>query len=98
MPISASAKKSLRVAERRAKENKVIKVRVKNQLKKTTTENLGDFFRILDKAAKNHVIHKNKAARLKSRMAKKLQTTESAPKAEKKPAVRKKATKTTAKK
>jgi small subunit ribosomal protein S20 len=72
MPISASAKKSLRVAERRALENKATKLRIRNQVKKTTLETLGQSFSILDKAAKNHVIHPNKAARLKSRLAKKL--------------------------
>jgi small subunit ribosomal protein S20 len=72
MPISASAKKSLRVAERRAGENKVMRIRIKNQIKKTSAETLPDVFSLLDKAAKTHVIHKNKAARLKSRYAKRV--------------------------
>ncbi len=79
MPISASAKKSLRVAERRAVENKAMKARLKNQLKKTSAETLGEMFSLLDKATKNHLMHKNKAARLKSRLAKRLATTEAAP-------------------
>ncbi len=72
MPISASAKKSLRVAERRAVENKAMKIRLKNQAKKASVETLPDLFRLLDKAAKVHVIHKNKAARLKSRYSKRV--------------------------
>jgi small subunit ribosomal protein S20 len=97
MPISASAKKSLRVSQRRAGENRIMKVRVKRQIKQTTTETLGDLFKLLDKAAKNHIMHKNKAARLKSRAAKQLATTptETAPA---KKAAPKAAKKTTAKK
>ncbi len=72
MPISRSAHKSLRVSRRRATENKIIKLRVKSRLKQSTAETLPQTFSMLDKAAKNHVIHKNKAARLKSRLAKKL--------------------------
>lgn len=73
MPISASAKKSLRVAQRQTAENRVTRVRVKNQLKRTATaEDLSALFSILDKAAKGNVIHKNKAARLKSRAARKV--------------------------
>ena len=75
MPISASAKKSLRVAERRAAENKAFKLRLKNQIKKTTSDTLGTAFSLLDKAAKNNIIHTNKAARLKSRLAKKVSAT-----------------------
>lgn len=72
MPIGRSAKKSLRVAQRQAAENKSMKARIKNQLKKTTADTLSVSFSMLDKAAKNNVIHKNKAARLKSRLAKKV--------------------------
>lgn len=71
MPISASAKKSLRVGQRRAIENKAWKMRIKNTLKKTTADTISAAFSILDKAAKRHVIHANKADRLKSRLAKK---------------------------
>lgn len=74
MPISQSARKSLRVAERRAAENRVTKVRVKHSIKKATPETLASAYSLLDKAAKNHVMHKNKAARLKSRLAKRLAT------------------------
>lgn len=74
MPISASAKKALRVSERRAHENKIVKARIKNQIKKASADTLSAAFSMIDKASKTHVIHKNKAARLKSRLAKKLAT------------------------
>lgn len=70
MPISASAKKSLRVAERRATENKAYKARLRNALRNRGTIEMSALFSLLDKAAKRNVIHKNKAARLKSRLAK----------------------------
>lgn len=75
MPISASAKKALRVSERRAVENKIMKARVKNQIKHATGETLAQAFSTIDKAAKNNVMHANKAARLKSRLAKRLSAT-----------------------
>lgn len=71
MPISLSAKKSLRVSLRRTKENRAWKQRVKNQLKKTTHDTLSQTISIIDKAAKHDVIHKNKASRLKSQLMKK---------------------------
>jgi ribosomal protein S20 len=43
---------------------------VKSMRKKPTQTSLAKAFRALDKAAKTHVIHKNKAARLKARLSK----------------------------
>ena len=80
MPISASAKKSLRVSLRRTAENRAWKLRVKNQLKKTTTENVSATISIIDKAAKHNVIHKNKAGRLKSQLMQKFTITPTKPK------------------
>lgn len=71
MPISLSAKKSLRVSQRRTEENRAWKQRVKNQLKKTTAETVSATISVIDKAAKHDVIHKNKASRLKSQLMKK---------------------------
>lgn len=70
MPISASAKKSLRVALRQKAENQVTKSRLKRSIKAASSDNLSTAFSLIDKAAKNHVIHRNKAARLKSRLSK----------------------------
>lgn len=74
MPISASAKKSLRVATRNQKTNVTFKTNLKLTIKKflatPTTDGLKDVFSMLDKAVKNNVFHKNKTARLKSSYSK----------------------------
>lgn len=74
MPITKSAKKALRRDRRRTIINKRIKRRIKTILKKArqnpTKKALTLVASALDRAAKKHVIHKNKAARLKSRLAK----------------------------
>jgi len=74
MPVLQSAKKALRRDGRRKAINQKIKEKVKDVLKKTrqnpNKKNLELSFAILDRAAKKKVIHKNKASRLKSRLAK----------------------------
>ena len=79
MPIIKSAKKALRRDQRRAIVNKRIKEKIKEALKKArktpTKKALTLAFSALDKAAKKKVIHKNKAARLKSRLVKLLKKT-----------------------
>lgn len=98
MPITKTAEKELRVAERRQVRNKGVRTVCKTAVKKT--EKLlfsGDIksakeaavtaASTLDKAAKKGVIHANKAARTKSRMMKKLNKAEkivAEPKTEKK--------------
>ena len=83
MPIKKAAKKSLRQTKKRTLENKKIKVNFKKLIKKSKKEitakkkeqvakTLSEISSALDKAAKRGVIHKNKAARLKSRLMKKL--------------------------
>ncbi len=72
MPITRSARKSLRVSIRRKAENKVWKRKTAKALKSAEAKNLAEVYRVLDKAAKEGVIHANKAARLKSRLTKKL--------------------------
>lgn len=67
------------------------KAAVKTFRKNPTEKNLALAYRFLDRAAKKAVIHKNKAARLKSRMAKLLK--KGAPTETKKPAIKKKAAK-----
>ncbi len=84
MPNTKSARKALRVSERRTIENRKTKVAVRQIVKKATAENIPEVFSVLDKAAKNHAIHANKAARIKSRLSKILDTTVKAPKEEKK--------------
>lgn len=78
MPITASAKKALRQDRRRAIINKRIKRKIKEALKKArqkpTKKTLAEAASALDRAVKKKIIHKNKAARLKSRLAKLLRT------------------------
>jgi small subunit ribosomal protein S20 len=78
MPVTKSAKKALRRDRKRTVINKLRKKITKEAIKafkKTLSEK--DFKRavsLIDRLAKNKVIHKNKAARLKSRLAKLLAT------------------------
>lgn len=73
MPISKSAKKALRRDQRRRKINLKIKIPLKKAIhsarKSPTPTALGKAFSYLDQAVKKNFIHKNKAARLKSRLS-----------------------------
>jgi small subunit ribosomal protein S20 len=74
MPIGKSAKKSLRKAESNYVRNqafkKNLKATVKGAIKKPTPESTKAAISSIDKALKNGLLHKNKVARLKSRLAK----------------------------
>ncbi|MGB9911683.1 MAG: 30S ribosomal protein S20 [Microgenomates group bacterium] len=88
MPVTQSAKRALRKDRRRTIINQKRKKKMKDAIKAFKKNINEKTFRLavslIDRAAKNKVIHKNKAARLKSQLAKILkQVTE---KAEKKPA------------
>lgn len=92
MPVTKSAKKALRVSVRRREENLLTKGLYKKAVKVVrkavqdgageVSELLGKAQSALDKAAKSKTIHRNKAARLKSRLAKHTPTS-STPKAKK---------------
>ncbi len=73
MPILKSAIKKLKADKRREKENLKVRQAYKSALKqaraKKTKAAVTKAFRALDRAAKKKVIHKNKASRLKSRLA-----------------------------
>lgn len=73
MPVTKQAKKKLRKDIRREKKNSVLKSKFKKTVKSTkkspTVKKLSEATKIIDKAAKKNIIHKNKAARLKSRLA-----------------------------
>ncbi len=75
MPITKSAKKKLRQDKKRTAINKIYRGRVRMAVKqarlKKTKKSLQQAYRALDRAAKRKVIHKKKAGRLKSRLAKK---------------------------
>jgi len=89
MPNSASAKKRLRQDDKRRLRNRSIKSAVRTQMSKVHQAiQAGDIetsesqFRLavkkLDKAAAGRVIHPNAAARLKSRLSKKIKAVKSA--------------------
>lgn len=70
MPVTESAKKALRNARAKQGRNKVIEADLKRALKNATPENISQVVSTVDKAAKRDIIHPNKAARIKSRLAK----------------------------
>lgn len=90
MPHTASAWKRLRKSEKRRRSNRAAAKKIKGQRKevadailgtdtaKTATE-LKVTQAILDRAATKGYIHKNKAARLKSRLVKRLRAAASKP-------------------
>lgn len=83
MPITQSAKKALRVSEKKRAHNIVLENKFKKILKGAKKENLSEVCSVIDKTAKNHIISKGKAARLKSRLTRKLGKGEVAPKIKK---------------
>lgn len=83
MPNTKSAMKAMRQAIRRNVRNTKVKDKFKNAVKGVkkfivagskmdAMEAMKKAMSALDRAAKTHVIHKNKASRLKSRLAKAL--------------------------
>lgn len=78
MPILKSSKKALRQAKRNKAVNDRVRGKVREVLRefrtKSSEEVLQKVFSILDRAVKKNIIHKNKASRLKSRLAKKLKS------------------------
>jgi len=83
MPITKSVKKALRQSEKRQKKNRSfkdkIKLTVKTYLAKPSQDQLKKVESVLDKAKKKGIYHRNKVARLKSNMAKKLIKKEATP-------------------
>lgn len=80
MPITKSAKKALRVSLRRQKENRSQEIELARAIKKVSASNINEVISKIDKAAKTHLIHQNKAARMKSRLMKKFGTPKATPK------------------
>ncbi len=76
MPITKSAKKALRSSKRKQKFNKkakeIAQQAIKAFKKNPSQAKLAQAFSAIDKAAKRKIYHKNKAARLKSQLAKML--------------------------
>lgn len=77
MPVKVSAIKALKVAKRRASENERARSNLKRAIKAATLggkdqTNLNKKAQsLIDRAVKVHLIHRNKAARLVSRLVKK---------------------------
>lgn len=73
MPITKQAIKKLRRDRSRQADNARVREGLRDAVKtvrrKPTAKALRLAFQHLDKAAKTHLIHKNKAARLKSRLS-----------------------------
>ncbi len=92
MPVLKHAKKKLRQDKKRTVRNAKVKQLYKDSLKKARTQPTVEAIRhavsAIDKATKKHLIHKNKAARLKSSLAK-LATKKTLKKEVEKPAVKK---------
>jgi small subunit ribosomal protein S20 len=84
MPLIKSAKKRVRVSERKHHTNQLQRAGAKTAVRLATNATLSNdpeasklaavAVSRLDRAAQKHVIHPNKAARLKSRLAAKLKT------------------------
>ncbi len=69
MPIIHNAKKALKQTKTRTARNRVVKAQVRNLTKTVAPTTLSQLFSTVDKAVKRHLIHKNKAARIKSKAA-----------------------------
>ncbi len=89
MPLTSSAKKALKQDRARREINDLTRHKIKSAVKaarlaiaagdKDVQAKLSAAYRELDVASKKNVVHKNRAARLKSRLTKKLARAASAP-------------------
>lgn len=81
MPIIKSAKKRVKITEKKTAQNKEWKLRLKDAIKnmekavesgdkETAAEQLKETKKVIDKAVTRNIIHKNNAARKKSRLTK----------------------------
>lgn len=72
MPVIKSAKKKLRQDLKKQQENKKLKNLLKDLIKRAARskeeKQIITAVKTADKAAKKHIIHKNKAARIKSQL------------------------------
>lgn len=80
MPITKSAKKSLKVSRVKQAQNYKAKVSLDKALKNVDEKTVNKTVSTIDKAAKIGIIHKNKAARLKSALSKKFSSPKKAEK------------------
>lgn len=89
MPVIKSAKKKLRQDKKREKRNdfyrSALQKSLKDLKKNPTAEKVSKAVKLVDKLAKKNLLHKNKAARIKSRISKLVKPKASAKKASKTP-------------
>jgi small subunit ribosomal protein S20 len=82
MPNSKQAAKRARQSEERRLHNKAVRSAMKSAVKRAaisgTPEASAAAMKLIDKAAKTNVIHRNAAARHKSRLARRLAKSQSA--------------------
>lgn len=74
MPLLKNAKKALRSSKRKAIVNSRVKSRMKTAMDavkaSASQETVSEAYSRIDRAVKQNLIHKNKAARLKSQVSK----------------------------
>lgn len=102
MPVTKSAKKKMRQDKKREEENEKVRSLLKSLVKKAkknpSQKTITDAIKLSDKAAKKHIIHKNKGARIKSALSKLLNQKSIKVKTEKTTSVKPKPKKTPRKK
>lgn len=76
MPVTTSARKALRNSARKQTNNTRVKSQMKTAVKtfteSPTVDTLKEAYRRIDRAVKNNLLHRNKAARHKSQLSRKL--------------------------
>lgn len=81
MPITKTAKRALRASDKKRQVNLLIskkfEIAVRTAKKSKSSKDITTAFSFIDRAVKNKIIHKNKAARLKSSLSKLLPKTKS---------------------
>lgn len=81
MPVTKTAKRALRGSKRKAVNNKLVlsrlEIAIRMAKKSKKEKDVLSAISLADRSAKNHVIHKNKAARIKSTLSKLLPKTAS---------------------
>lgn len=74
MPVIKSAKKKLKQDNKKQQENKklksLLKELIKHAVKSKNDKKIREAVTAADRAAKKHIIHKNKASRIKSQLYK----------------------------
>jgi small subunit ribosomal protein S20 len=97
VPVIKSAKKKLRQDKKRQEANNILrnalKVALKDAQKSKTQEKVILAVKLADKALKKNLIHKNKAARIKSKLSRLIKTSSLKTKSSVKPAKKSKTSK-----